>query len=349
MNWLLYGANGYTGELAARHAAGLGLRPILAGRNPEQIGHLATELGLEARVFGLDDAASVQRQLAGVGAVLNCAGPFSRTATPMADACLAAGAHYLDITGEIAVFEGLAARSAQAKAAGVMFLPGVGFDVVPSDCLAAHLARRLPSATHLVLALRALGRPSRGTTLTMIENIDKGGMVRRGGRLTRVPAAWRTRAIDFGTGPMTSVTIPWGDVATAFYSTGIPEIEVYAEMPAGMRWAMAATRSLGWVFALAPVKSLLERRVRAQAPGPTEAQRARASSVVWGQVEGRSGRTATSRLRTPDGYTLTVLSATAVVQRVLAGDARPGFQTPSLAYGPDFVLEIPGVVREDVE
>lgn len=347
--WLLYGANGYTGELVARRAAALGMQPILAGRNAGDIDRLARLLGLEARVFALDDMPALQRQLAGVGTVLNCAGPFSRTAVPMADACLASGAHYLDITGEIAVFENLAARAAQGRAAGVMLLPGVGFDVVPSDCLAAHLAERLPSATRLSLALRALGRPSRGTTRTMIENLDKGGMVRREGRLTRVPSAWRTRAIDFGSGPMAAVTIPWGDVSTAFYSTGIPDIEVYAEMPAAMRWAMVVTRPLGWVFALPAVKNILERRVRAQAPGPTEAQRARDSSVVWGQVEDAQGRTATSRLRTPEGYTLTVLSATAIVQRVLAGDLRPGFQTPSLAYGADFVLQIPGVIREDVE
>src|SRR3712207_3296995 len=145
----------------------------------------------------------------------------------MAEACLSAGVHYLDITGEIGVFEALAARDAQARAAGVMLMPGVGFDVVPTDCLAAHLKRRLPSATRLALGFEAAGRLSRGTARTVIENLGAGGLVRQGGELKRVPAAWRTRVIDFGAGPRTAMTIPWGGVVTAYHSTGIPTIEVY--------------------------------------------------------------------------------------------------------------------------
>src|SRR5437762_9987666 len=149
--WLLYGANGYAGELAARRAVEGGERPVLAGRRAEEVGRLAGALGLEHRVFGLDDGAAVEKGLSGMAAVLHCAGPFSRTAMPMAEGCLRARAHYLDITGEIEVFEALAARGEEARQTGVSLLPGVGFDVVPSDCLAAHLHRRLPTATHLAL------------------------------------------------------------------------------------------------------------------------------------------------------------------------------------------------------
>ena len=155
---------------------------------------------MDYRVFSLDDPAALGAGLDGVAAVLNCAGPFSRTARPMAEACLRRGVHYLDVTGEIAVFEELASRDAEAQAAGVMLLPGVGFDVVPSDCLAAHLKRRLPSATKLALGFQAVSRLSRGTAMTMVENLPPGGMIRRGGVLTRVPAGWQTRAIDFGAG-----------------------------------------------------------------------------------------------------------------------------------------------------
>src|SRR4051812_14952024 len=163
-----------------------------------------------------------------VAAVLHCAGPFSHTSRPMADACLRTKTHYLDITGEAAVIESLAARDEEAKRSGVMLLPCVGFDVVPTDCLAAHLKRRLPSATRLALAIQGIGRISRGTATTMVENINRGGLIRRGGKLQSVPAAWKTREIDFGRGPRSATTIPWGDVATAFYSTGIPNIVVYA-------------------------------------------------------------------------------------------------------------------------
>lgn len=166
----------------------------------------------------------------------------------MVESCLRTRTHYLDITGEIAVFEALAAQDGEAKAAGIMLLPGAGFDVVPSDCLAAHLKARLPSATRLILGLRGLGRTSRGTATTVVENIHRGGLVRHNGVLTPVPAAWKTRQIDLGRGLVTAVLVPWGDVSTAYYSTGIPNIEVYMALPTLLRRLMVLSRYLGWLL-----------------------------------------------------------------------------------------------------
>ena len=143
--FLIYGANGYTGSLIARTAINQGLRPILAARNAVAVERLGRELGLEYRVFDLDDPVILEKRFQGLSAVLHCAGPFVHTSKPLADACLRSGVHYLDVTGEVSVFEALAARDGEAKASGIMLLPGAGFDVVPSDCLAAHLKRRLPS------------------------------------------------------------------------------------------------------------------------------------------------------------------------------------------------------------
>src|SRR5690606_35660895 len=169
-DFLLYGANGYTGRLILERALAEGLRPLLAGRNAEEIGALAVRHGLESSVFPLDDARALEAALRETRVVLLAAGPFSRTSGPVVEACLRAGAHYLDITGEIGVFEAIAARDAEARAAGVALLPGVGFDVVPTDCLAAHLKRRLPPATRLALAFQGAGGVSRGTALTAVEN-----------------------------------------------------------------------------------------------------------------------------------------------------------------------------------
>lgn len=344
---LIYGAYGYTGALIAREAVACGLRPLLAGRNAEALQALARELGLEHRAFPLDDPAALDAGIRGVRAVLHCAGPFAHTSRPVADACLRTGAHYLDITGEVGVFEALAARNAEANAAGVMLLPGAGFDVVPSDCLAAHLKRRLPSATHLALGFLGMGRVSRGTARTMAENIHRGGLVRRGGVLTRVPAAWKSRVIDFGTGPVKAISIPWGDVATAYYSTGIPDIEVYLAAPLATRLAARASRYLGWLLGSAPVQKLLKHRIQARPPGPSDEERARGRSFLWGEACDASGRTVISRLQGPEGYTLTAQAAVAVARRVLAGESPPGFQTPTTAYGSDFVLGLEGVVRTD--
>jgi len=346
-DFLLYGANGYTGALIAREAVARGRQPVLAGRNAAALAALARELGLEHCVFTLDNPAEVEKGIRGLAIVLHCAGPFAHTFRPMADACLRTGIHYLDITGEVAVFESLAARDAEARAAGVMLLPGVGFDVVPSDCLAAHLKRRLPSATRLALGFAALGRVSRGTATTMVENVHKGGLVRQEGNLRQVPAAWKTRVIDFGTGPVRAMTIPWGDVSTAYHSTGIPNIEVYVAAPAGVRLAARASRYLGWLLGSGFVQGLLKRRICAGAPGPTEEERARGKSFLWGEAVDDAGQRVVSRLNGPEGYTLTVRAALAVVERVLGGEAPPGFQTPSRAYGPDFDLGLEGVTRAD--
>ena len=266
----------------------------------------------------------------------------------MAEACIRNRVHYLDITGEIGVFESLARRDAQAKSAGVTLLPGVGFDVVPTDCLAAYLKQRLPTATRLTLAFRGIGKTSRGTTLTAIENMPYGGAIRRNGKIVRVPAAWRTRHIDFGRGAVQCVTIPWGDVSTAFHSTGIPNIEVYSAFPATARRAMIASRYLGWFLASAPVQKFLKRRIETQMTGPTDQERERGLSLVWGQAEDDAGNRVTSRMKTPDGYALTVLTSLEAVRRVLAGNVQPGFQTPSCAFGADFITEFEGVTREDV-
>lgn len=346
-DFLLYGSYGYTGRLIAEHARKQGLAPLLAGRDAAAVAAQGAELGLPHRAFSLDDTAALDAALRETRVVLHAAGPFSRTARPMMEACLRAGAHYLDITGEISVFETAAALDGRAREAGVMMMPGAGFDVVPSDCLAAHLKRRLPGATRLTLAFMGLGGISRGTATTMAENAGEGGAVRRGGRITRVPAAYRSMEVDFGRGPVTVTTIPWGDVSTAFHSTGIPDIEVYTRVPLKQVRVMRATRRLGWLLASAPVQRMLKRSIRKGPPGPTPEQRAKGVSLLWGKVEDAEGRAAVSRLRTPEGYTLTARTAVAAVRRVLAGDAPAGFQTPSRAYGADWILEFEGVVRED--
>ncbi|HET7231025.1 MAG TPA: saccharopine dehydrogenase NADP-binding domain-containing protein [Longimicrobium sp.] len=349
-DFLLYGSYGYTGRLIATRALEQGLRPLLAGRDAEKVRAHAAELGLEHRAFALDDAAATDAALGEVPVVLHSAGPFSRTAGPMAQACLRTKTHYLDITGELSVFEAMAALGPKAKDAGVMLLPGAGFDVVPSDCLAAHLKRRLPTATHLALAFQPVGGGiSRGTATTMAENAAAGGAVRRNGRIVPVPAAYQTRDIDFGRGPVSATTIPWGDVSTAFYSTGIGNIEVYTRMAPAQRRMMVASRYLGWVLGSGPVQKMLKGRIHSGKPGPTDEERARGLSLLWGEVMDGDGREAVSRLRTPEGYTLTAMTSVEIVRKVLAGDAPAGFQTPSLAYGPDWILDLEGITREDVE
>lgn len=334
---MIYGANGYTGELVARLAKARGHAPVLAGRAAEKIRPLAEELGLPWRAFDLAAA-----DLRDVTLVLHCAGPFAHTSRAMVDACLAARAHYLDVTGEIEVFESIFARDAEARDRGVVLLPGTGFDVVPSDCLAALLKRRLPSATSLELAFAPRGRASRGTLKTTIENLPRGGVVRRGGKLVKVPAAHLVRKIPFGDKPRLAMSIPWGDVSTAYKSTAIPDITVYmAASPAAIRGARLS-RYFAPLLGLGPVQSFLKARVEARGAGPSESERASGSVQLWGKVSD-GARSAEETMQVPEGYTFTAESALACAQRVLSGGVAPGAWTPSLAFGAGFAASLPGV------
>jgi len=345
-NFLIYGANGYTGELIAREAAKRGLQPILSGRSQNKIEPLAKELNLTCRTFSLEDKKSLEYTLKEVDFVIHCAGPFSLTSKPMVEACLRTGKHYLDITGEIAVFEAMARRNAQAKEAGIMIMPGVGFDVVPSDCLAMHLKNRLPSATNLTLAFYGLGRISHGTQATMTMNVGRGGAIRKDSKIVNVPAAWRTREIDFGEFTKKGVTIPWGDVSTAFYSTRIPNIEVYAVLPEENLRMLRLSHYIGWLLATKPVQNYLQKQI--PQGGPNEAERAEGKTYLWGEASDDNGNKVKSRLTCPEGYTMTALTALEIAGKVLAGNFRVGFQTPAKCYGADLVLEIERVKREDV-
>lgn len=347
-NFLIYGATGYTGTLIAEQAVASGLRPVLAGRSRDRLEPLARRLGLEWQVFGLYTPEKVRDGLKGMAAVLHAAGPFSATSRPMADACLAAGAHYCDITGEIDVFEALAARDQEAKAAGIMLLPGAGFDVVPSDCLAAHVAARLPDSIRLRLSISGVGSLSQGTAKTMVEWMDRGTQVRRGGRIVELKDVPRATA-DFGSGSRPTVGFSWGDVSTAWHSTRIPDIEVFfeatreldraAKMPMMLR-RLLATRVAQWI-----IKRQIERRMP---PGPSPEQRASGRSALVGEAWNSAGHKVESRMVTPDGYGLTAVTSVEIVRRAANGGAVPGYQTPSTAFGADFITELPGVTRTDV-
>ena len=354
MTWTLYGANGYTGRLIVAEAVARGHRPVLAGRNAAALRAMGAQYGLPVRAFALDDANVVRQAFKGQDLVLHCAGPFSATSAPVLDACLATKAHYLDITGEIDVFAAAHARDAEAKAAGIVVLPGAGFDVVPTDCLAARLKQALPEAVELVLAFEAGGGPSPGTAKTGVEGLGQGGRARIDGELRRVPLAWKTRKFDRApTGQPAdlrlAMTIPWGDLYTAYVSTGIPNIETYLGVSPGTVSRLRMLRKLGPLLGLRPVQSFLKSRVTASVPGPTAEQRARSQTTVWGEVRDAAGRTRSERLRTPNGYDLTVTASLGIVERLLRGE-RPagGFATPSQLMGPDYVLGLPGVSLEPV-
>ncbi len=341
--WLLYGANGYTGELTLIEAVKRGLKPVIAGRNGGAIALLAERYGVEGVALDLSDTPKLDATLKGKHLVLNCAGPFSQTSNLMIDGCLKSATHYLDITGEIDVFRSTFARSDQAKAAGIALLPGVGFDVVPTDCLALMLKEALPEATELTLAFEAGGGPSPGTAKSTVEGIAKGGRVRRGGELVEVPLAFKTRDIPFASGRRLAVTIPWGDVFTSFISTGIPDCEVYLCLPPSAIRNMRRARLLQRLLKFDFVQKLLKDRVTRSVRGPSDAKRQSTHSTIYAEVRSRQDVIMTAEMITPNGYDLTVSASLGVVEHVLTNRIPSGYQSASQLLGSSFASTLAGV------
>jgi len=350
MSLLVYGAYGYTGRLIVEEALRRGLRPLLSGRDRVRLQKLGDETGLDTRPCSLDDDAGLRALLRDAEVVIHAAGPFTVTSRPMGRACLETGTHYVDITGEIPVFEKLAAIDDRARAAGIMMMPGAGFDVVPSDCLAAHLKKRLPTGTRLELAIGSeRGSLSRGTIRTMLRGAGIGSFERVDGNLVPSRVGARRREVDFGSGARLVISIPWGDLSTAYSSTGVPNITTYAAYPAAMRALATRLHWIGPLLRTVPVQAALHWGVGAFLPaGPSPGTRATARSLVWGELSDGAGRRVSARFSGPEGYALTAMTSVDVAIRVLRGEGRPGFATPSMVFGPDYALGFEGTVREDL-
>tara|TARA_B100001123_G_C15239799_1_gene998652 strand:+ start:268 stop:1317 length:1050 start_codon:yes stop_codon:yes gene_type:complete len=342
MNWMIYGANGYTGRLVVDEAIKRGLTPILAGRS-ESVKAFAEEKGLKAKVFDLSSINKITEYLSGVSVMANCAGPFSQTAKPMMEACIKSKTHYLDITGEIAVYELGFSLDEEAKNAGIVICPGVGFDVIPTDCLSVLLKEKMPDATHLTLGFASKGsKPSKGTAKTAAEGMSKGGRIRINGELKQVPIAFKERKIDYGFGEINAITIPWGDVYTAYHSTGIPNIEVYypvsSEGAQKLRKRQKYMKLMKYNF----VKNFVLNRIEKTWVPNTDEERAKTKSFIWGEVRNENGDAIQGRFTTANGYDLTA-SGTIEASQYLLGDHRQsGYFTPSKLIGKELVEKMPG-------
>ncbi len=344
---LIYGAYGYTGLLIVDECLKQQLPIILGGRNEIKLREISQKYGLEYRVFSLNDVNEITKKLSNIQVVIHSAGPFQYTAKNMVLACIENGTHYIDITGEIDVFEWIATKDDEARKKGIMLLPGGGFDVVPSDCLASYLSSLLPDAHQLTLAFYSNGKPSHGTMLTAIESMGKGGQIRKDGVLVSVPPAYKKMRINFGEETKLCVTIPWGDVSTAYYSTHISNIEVYMAVSKGMSFMMQGIKLTQNIIGTEPIQNFLKNCI--PEGGPTPEEREKNFTLLWGEVKNKEGLYKRAGMKTTDGYDLTAFSSVLIAKKVLNGEYKSGFQTPSLAYGYKLVLELPSVDLWDIQ
>jgi short subunit dehydrogenase-like uncharacterized protein len=343
---IVYGSYGYTGKLIVEECKSRGLHVILAGRRNVPLESQSKETGYPFEIADMNDSIALQGLLEKGKLVIHCAGPFQDTARRMVEMCLSTQSHYTDISGEYQVFEMLQGYDSEGKRAGITILPGTGFDVVPSDCMALHLQKQLPAARRLELAFTSPGGGlSRGTAKTMVQGLGYGSVVRKSGKLVHIPLGEKIKEIDFGSGKFTCVNIPWGDVSTAWFSTGIPDIEVYTPASPALIAASKASRYFNWLLKSRWLKNILSSIIDQRTAGPDREKINSSKSFLWGKVYDDSGKTSSALIETLSGYDLTSKTSVLIAQKILSGNFKTGFQTPASAFGADLILEIENTRR----
>lgn len=345
---LLYGANGYTGELIARYAAQYGLQPILAGRKKDAIEALAKELQLPFRIVELHDGNALNAALADIALVIQAAGPYHTTAQPMIDACIATNTHYIDLNGDLDVFEMLQGYDQAAKDKDIMILPGAGFDVVPTDCLALYLKEQLPDADELTIAFAVIGSAlSRGTSISTLHKLGTPGAIRKDHKIVYEPMGKKGMSVNFPgyKKPVFVMSIPWGDISTAWYSTRIPNIRTFTAINKSAWYFLKGQSIFNWLLKTSFMRSIIMGILKMQSAGPDQQVRDKATSYIWGKVSNTKGQSVEANMETPEAYSLTAFTILVIAKKIISGNYKPGYQTPSSAYGADLIMEIDGVKR----
>lgn len=348
MQWMLYGATGYTGQLVIEEALKRGHRPLLAGRNPDKLEALKQRYGLEYLAFRLDNISTIGEAIGDMDVVYHAAGPFIHTSDPMIKACLATSTHYLDITGEIQVFENTFSYHQAARANSIALISGVGFDVVPSDCLAAYVAGKVRGATSLEIAIIGLDNVSAGTAKSFIEGVRVGGRARRDGKLVKQAVGKLQKEISFGEMIFDTMSVPWGDVSTAYRTTGIPNITTFMEFPTAIRsTARFTTPILGLLTRSKAIRNALGILIDRFVIGPNDHALENDKAYIWAKATNDSGQAAEAWLEVNEVYKFTAQAGVRAVEKTI--QLQPiGAITPAQAFGEDFVINIEGSSRYDV-
>lgn len=334
---LLYGANGYSAQLIIEELLSKNILPVVAGRTHNKIKSAATKFGCEFKIFDLDDFETICNEIVNFKVVLNCAGPFQFTAEKLIKACIKEKVNYIDITGEIPVIEYAWSKNDEAKKAGICIIPSVGFDVIPTDCLSVITARKIKNPQSLEILLQNENvKISRGTLITTIEMMCNSGKLRKEGKIIDSPIGEKVFVKDIGEKKYYGISIPWGDVASAYYSTGIKNITVYLGVNRIIYSLRKVLLQLIKLLRVNLIKSGIIRIIKLLVTGPDEKKRKKVKSYIITSVKNEIESCTDINLVT-EGYTLTKIGAATAVERILQGIDKKGTLTPAMAFGYDFV------------
>ncbi|KAL3467107.1 hypothetical protein BJX64DRAFT_283833 [Aspergillus heterothallicus] len=318
---LIYGATGYTGRLATQHAKELGINMVVGGRS-EATKTFASELGLPSRLFDLADPERIDAALDGISVLLNCAGPFYRTAEPLINACIRNKVHYLDVAAELDSYKLAEKHDTAAKAATVMLLPGCGGSVAMLGCLAGHAISRVENPSRIDISLYVAGSMSRGSAISASENLTAECLQVADGELVPQEATKMVQLdFDNGAGPVMNYPVTLPDLITLRRSTQVASMRTFVH-------------AAGDAFPTGDLAALPD--------GPTAEQRDAASYHAVIVVETVDGAAKRSVLHTVNGYTFTGKASVEGAKRVLAGAVKAGFQTPAEVFGSRFVEVVKG-------
>lgn len=341
--WLLYGANGFTGRKILERAVLRGHRPTIAGRSAEKIASLGAHHAVDHLAFDLTSPTILDRHVQSFDLVVNIAGPFVATADPMLESCLRCGTDYIDIGGELSVFESIFARERQVIDAGIRVIPGCGFDVVPTDSLARSLAESMPDAVSLEIAVSSDTALSPGTLKAGTGSIARGGYEREDGVLHTVRFGRRGPNIRFHNGERRTIEGPFADLVTAWHTTGIPTIHTYFALPPGAGAVTAIAPLVETIFSITPLRRLINAGIDL-AFTSKDGKKVDGDASIWSRVRNRNGKEIEGWMFTPEPYRYTADVLIQIIER-FSGRLAPGVHTPAGAFGPDIALTVDGTHR----
>ncbi len=341
---IIYGSYGYTGDLITELSLSKKFKILLAGRNEQKLKSQSEKTGYPYKAIDISNHEALVELLKEGDVLINAAGPFINTASQMVEACIEAKTHYLDINGDIKVFELIKTFDYKAQYAGIMLMPGTGFDVVPTDCMALKLKNKMPDAISLKIAFATIGGGvSHGTATTVAGRLGEDSIRRENGKLVPIAFGKNGILVDFREKKLFVMSIPWGDISTAYFTTGIPNIESFIGVPPKVYKLLKFQFLFNWLLRKKIIRKIIQNKIDSKPAGPNLEERQKAYTLVWAEIKNQAGDVLTSTLKTPDGYSLTATASLLIAEKILAGNFKPGYQTPAKVYGENLVFEMEGV------
>lgn len=316
---LVYGAYGYTGSMVAEHLVAMNQNIVISGRNPTKLETLRKNLNVSSIALSLESSEHLDTVLSRFDIVINCAGPFHRTAEPLMTAAIRTKTHYLDISAELDSYKIAEELCQEAMNSNVLLMPGCGGSVAMIGCLTAFAKTTLPEPISVKAALHVSGAMSKGSAVSASENLSPTLYIRKAGKLIE-GGNTSSRQFDFGFSVLDCFSVTLPDVMTLWRDTKASDISTYVHVS-------------GNAFPAGDLNSLNE--------GPTQQERDSNRYHASVKLADTHGTKVTAVLETINGYSFTPLAAALAAKNVAEGKFEPGFRTTAELWGHEFILQIP--------